>query len=60
MSQKAAAKDIVTGILSMIKELTDNDREVVYEVWKCPKVPSANAPTYLQKGACFASQTQDS
>jgi hypothetical protein len=37
MSQKATAKDIVTGISSMIKELIDDDREVVYEVWKCPK-----------------------
>jgi hypothetical protein len=39
MSQKATAKDIVTGILLMIKELTDEDREVFYEVWKCPKGP---------------------
>jgi hypothetical protein len=32
MSQKATAKDIVTGNFLMIKEVTDKDREVVYKV----------------------------
>jgi hypothetical protein len=51
MSQKATAKDIVTGISSMIKEVTDKDREVVYEVWQCPKGPQckhANLPMERQ------------
>jgi hypothetical protein len=32
MSQKATAKDIVTGISLMIEEVTDEEREVVCKV----------------------------